>query len=121
MGYLPPGPPAVRDGVPPPVVVGARDLLLEQGVAWCVAETDDKDPAPEDLSWEPAGYLRLRKTEYSDEELGVWAARMREALDAGADIFCYFKHEDEGASTQMAKRLQGMVRPPLSQHMAPPA
>jgi hypothetical protein len=29
----------------------ARELLLSQGVAWCVAETDDKDPTANDLSW----------------------------------------------------------------------
>ena len=81
-----------------------------QGVGWCVAQTDEKDPAPEDLSWEPAGYLRLRKTEYSDEELAEWAARIRPALDGGADVFCYFKHEDRGASPQMAKRLEDILR-----------
>ena len=70
----------------------ARDRLREAGVGWCVAETDEKDPSPADLSWEPVGYLRLRKTEYSDEELQEWAGRIQPALDAGATIFCYFKH-----------------------------
>jgi uncharacterized protein YecE (DUF72 family) len=87
----------------------ARELLLSQGVAWCVAETDDKDPKPDDLSWEPAGYLRLRKTEYADDELNVWAERIRPALAAGSDVFCYFKHEDEGASPKMAKRLEALL------------
>ena len=87
----------------------ARDLLLAQGVAWCVAETDEKDPGPGDLSWEPAGYFRLRKTEYSDEELREWADRIGPALEAGADVFCYFKHEDEGASPRMAKRLEDIL------------
>ena len=88
----------------------ARDLLLSQGIAWCVAETDENDPKPEDLSWEPVGYLRLRKTEYADDELKEWAARIGPALEAGADVFCYFKHEDLGASPQMAKRLEGILR-----------
>jgi uncharacterized protein YecE (DUF72 family) len=88
----------------------ARDRLREAGVGWCVAETDDKDPRPEDLSWEPVGYLRLRKTEYSNEELAAWAARIRPALDEGATVFCYFKHEDEGASPKMAKRLEDILR-----------
>jgi uncharacterized protein YecE (DUF72 family) len=111
VGYLPPAPRAAME-FRHPSWVEARDLLLDRGIAWCVAETDDKDPKPEDLSWEPAGYLRLRKTEYSDDELGVWAGRMREALEAGADIFCYFKHEDEGASTKMAERLVELVATP---------
>ena len=61
VGYLPPPGP----GVPRfamefrhPSWREARELLLAQGVAWCVAETDEQDPAPEDLSWEPCGYLR---------------------------------------------------------------
>ena len=85
--------------------IEAKDLLLSQGVAWCVAETDEKDPGPDDLSWEPVGYLRLRKTEYSDDELREWAARIAPALEAGADVFCYFKHEEDGAGPKMAKRL----------------
>jgi uncharacterized protein YecE (DUF72 family) len=88
----------------------ARDLLLSQGVAWCVAETDEKDPAPEDLSWEPAGYLRLRKTEYTDDELQSWAGKIEPELSAGHDVFVYFKHEDEGASPKMAKRLEDILR-----------
>ena len=94
---------------------GARERLLEAGVGWCVAETDEKDPKPEDLSWEPVGYLRLRKTEYSDDELREWAGRIQPALDGGATIFCYFKHEDEGASPKMAKRLEAMLEIPAAE------
>jgi uncharacterized protein YecE (DUF72 family) len=74
-----------------------------------VAETDERDPKPEELSWDPVGYLRLRKTEYGDGELEEWAGRIRPALDAGADIFCYFKHEDDGFGPKMAKRLAAKV------------
>ena len=113
VGYLPPPGP----GVPRFAMefrhaswIEARDLLRDQGVAWCVAQTDEADPGVDDLSWEPAGYLRLRRTAYSDEELGRWAARIGPALAGGSDVFCYFKHEDEGASPQMAKRLRGMLK-----------
>jgi len=109
VGYLPPGPPRFAMEFRHPSWVEARELLLDQGVAWCVAETDDRDPKPEDLSWEPVGYLRLRKTEYTDEELTTWAERIGPALGAGADVFCYFKHEDEGASPKMAKRLEAIA------------
>jgi len=88
----------------------ARDRLLNAGVAWCVAETDEKDPEPEGLSWDPVGYLRLRKTEYTDEEIATWASRIGEALRNGSTVFCYFKHEDLGASPQMAKRLEDILR-----------
>ena len=88
---------------------GARELLHEQGVAWCVAQTDERDPGSEDLAWSPFGFLRLRKTVYSDEELAEWAERIAEALRRDRDVFCYFKHEDEGASPKMAKRLEHML------------
>ena len=101
----------LRDGVPARVVGrGARHAALARGVAWCVAETDEKDPRPEDLSWEPVGYLRLRKTEYTDDELATWAGRIQPALDAGASVFCYFKHEDEGASRRWRRRLEDILR-----------
>jgi uncharacterized protein YecE (DUF72 family) len=63
----------------------------------------------ERLAWEPYGFLRLRKTSYADEELAGWADRIRDALAAGGDVFCYFKHEDLGASPQMAKRLEDIL------------
>ncbi|HEY7660312.1 MAG TPA: DUF72 domain-containing protein [Actinomycetota bacterium] len=108
VGYLPPNPRAAME-FRHPSWVEARELLGSQGVAWCVAETDEQDPGSEDLSWEPFGFLRLRKTEYTDEELGAWTERIRPALEAGSDIYCYLKHEDEGASPKMAKRLEAML------------
>lgn len=112
VGYLPPTPRTAME-FRHPSWVEARELLAAQGVAWCVAETDEKDPGPDDLSWEPFGFLRLRKTEYTDDELGGWAARIRPALGSGNDIYCYFKHEDEGQSTKMADRLRAMVGEPI--------
>ena len=108
VGYLPPRPRAAME-FRHASWREARDLLLEQGVAWCVAETDEQDPGPDDLSWEPFGFLRLRKTEYSDEDLQTWAERIAPALGAGRDVYCYFKHEDEGASPKMADRLHVLV------------
>ncbi|MGQ0670963.1 MAG: DUF72 domain-containing protein [Actinomycetota bacterium] len=108
VGYLPPTFRAAME-FRHPSWVEARDLLLEQGVAWCVAETDERDVGPNGLSWEPFGFLRLRKTEYADEELRAWAAKIRLALDAGRDVFCYFKHEGEGASPRMAGRLRALL------------
>ncbi len=108
VGYLPPQPRAAME-FRHASWVQARELLLDQGIAWCVAETDEKDPGPDDLSWEPFGFLRLRKTEYSDEELASWAERIRPALEAGNDVYCYFKHEDDGASTVMADRLRATL------------
>ena len=54
VGYLPPGGRFAME-FRHASWVEAKDLLLSQGVAWCVAETDEKDPGPDDLSWEPIG------------------------------------------------------------------
>jgi len=110
VGYLPPAPRTAME-FRHPSWAQARDLLLEQGVAWCVAETDENDPGPDDLSWEPFGFLRLRKTGYTDDELSAWVSRIRPSLEAGRDVYCYFKHEDEGLSTKMADRLRSMLSP----------
>jgi uncharacterized protein YecE (DUF72 family) len=109
VGYLPPGPPRFAMEFRHPSWMAARELLLSQGIAWCVAETDEKDPGPDDLSWVPAGYLRLRKSEYADTELKAWAERIGPALAAGSDVFCYFKHEEEAASAKQALTLSAFV------------
>jgi uncharacterized protein YecE (DUF72 family) len=107
-GYLPPSPRVAME-FRHPSWSQARELLAEQGVAWCVAETDDNIPGPDAMSWEPFGFLRLRKPEYTDEELSAWAERIGPRLAEGRDVYCYFKHEDEGASPKMAKRLEDML------------
>jgi uncharacterized protein YecE (DUF72 family) len=85
----------------------ARELLRVRGVAWCTAETDEQ-AAPTD-SWEPFGYLRLRKESYSDDELGAWASRVRTALAADRDVFCYFKHEEKSIGPRHAERMAELM------------
>ncbi|MGH2740815.1 MAG: DUF72 domain-containing protein [Actinomycetota bacterium] len=85
----------------------ARDVLASQGVAWCVAETDEQEP--DVFASEPFAYLRLRKTEYSDADLELWAERVRSAVEGGRDVFCYFKHEEHGNAPQAADRLVDLV------------
>jgi uncharacterized protein YecE (DUF72 family) len=81
----------------------ARELLAERGLAWCTAETDEQKAETD--SWEPFGYLRLRKEAYTDEEIERWAGRIAPALEAGRDVYCYFKHEEKEAGPVFAERL----------------
>lgn len=108
VGYLPPRPRAAMEFRHPSWRL-ARELLADHGVAWCVAETDERDPDPEDLTFEPFGYLRLRRSAYTDEELAAWAERIGAALADDRDVYCYFKHEDEGWSPRMAERLARLI------------
>jgi uncharacterized protein YecE (DUF72 family) len=94
-----------------PSWVEAKDILAAQGAAWCLAETDES-PAPDTpLEAEPFVYLRLRKLEYSEDEIRAWAGRVSAALEQDADVFCYFKHEEKGAGPIFAERLAGLVEP----------
>jgi len=87
----------------------AWPLLAERQIARCVADTDDTSASEDELVWRPFGYLRLRRTAYSDSDLGVWAGRIQAALDAGGDVYCYFKHEDSAAGPRMARRLEQLM------------
>ncbi len=105
LGGLPPMPAAME--FRHPSWEEARGLLADQGVAWCSAEADEKESGV--LSWEPFGFLRLRKTQYTDDELKAWAERIGPALEAGRDVYCYFKHEEHGDAPGFALRLGELV------------
>ncbi|HVE76732.1 MAG TPA: DUF72 domain-containing protein [Actinomycetota bacterium] len=81
-----------------------RDLLSEHQVAFCGADTDEKALTNVPVT---AGhvYLRLRKQDYNDEDIKMWAERVSALLKSGSDVFCYFKHEEGGAGPKLALQL----------------
>ncbi len=80
-----------------------HDALRDHGAALVVADTDDEDA--EIVSTAPWGYLRLRKSDYSDAQVSAWRAKVDgQAWD---DVFVFFKHEDAGVGPLMAKRFLG--------------
>src|SRR4051795_3694354 len=58
----------------------------------------------------PFRYLRLREPPYSEEDLRGWAERLLPLLEAGVQVHCYFKHEDEPTAPSYAQRLLELVR-----------
>ena len=62
-------------------------------------------------------YLRLREPPYEEADLRALASRLRPQLDAGADVYCYFKHEDDPRGAHYAERLLELTVGPD----APPA
>jgi uncharacterized protein YecE (DUF72 family) len=56
-------------------------------------------------------YLRLRDPPYDEADLDTWAERLGPTLEAGADVYCYFKHEDEPTAPRYAERLLALVDP----------
>jgi len=75
-------------------------LLHEHNAALCISQSDeDETPAVATAEW---GYLRLRRSEYSDEDLAVWRAKIDSHNWERAYVF--FKHEDEARGPVFATR-----------------
>jgi len=84
------------------------DVLREHGAALCAADTDEiADPDRLLVPTAPWGYLRLRRTEYTDAQLEAWARRV--AAQNWSDAYVFFKHEDEGKGPAFAKRFQAFL------------
>ena len=82
----------------------AKAKLTARAVAWCSVDADDREPAVERTTPSFA-YLRLRRSEYDDRLLDAWIAVLRPVLDAGSDVYLYFKHEDDPGGVRYAERL----------------
>jgi len=81
-----------------------RAALAAHRVAWC--SVDGEGPEPDVVrTTSEFVYLRLRKPGYDDAALGAWAARLRELLSGGTDVYVYFKHEDDPSGVRYANRL----------------
>ncbi len=84
------------------------ELVRTAGVALVHAE-GEKTPSPVETlgTTSPFAYARLRKREgYTEDEVDAWAARLRPMLEAGKDVYAYFRHDDTGANALSAERLR---------------
>jgi uncharacterized protein YecE (DUF72 family) len=79
------------------------ELLRSHGVALCVAETEERTTP--DVVTAASAYYRFRKPSYTEEESRAIAARVKEHLNAGRDVFAYFKHEETPAGALYAVNL----------------
>ena len=73
------------------------DVLRARNVSLCVAESE-KLEVPEVITADFV-YYRLRKPDYTAEDVDAIAARSKELLATGRDLYLMFKHEEtpEGA------------------------
>jgi len=82
--------------------------LREHDAALCVSDNDEvRDPGKILVSTASWGYLRLRRTDYSDRQLAAWARRVEK--QAWSEAYVFFKHEDEGKGPVFAKRFLGYL------------
>ncbi len=83
------------------------ECMRRFGVALCIAESEDRNTPFESTA--EFGYFRLRKPDYTDDDLAEWARRLRDAAAQWKDVFVYFKHEAEGKGPQLAARLRALL------------
>ena len=83
-----------------PAVIG---LLHSKGACLCMEDTDEK-PVEEIVSTASWGYFRLRRTDYSDDELALWAKKI--SSQKWEKVFVFFKHEDDSAARGPALALR---------------
>jgi len=83
-------------------------LLREQGAALCIADTDEvADPDRLLVATAPWGYLRLRRTEYSVDDLKAWKDRIDR--QSWSDSYVFFKHEDEAKGPRFATEFLKLI------------
>ena len=74
-------------------------LLRDKNCALVVSDTDE-NPLTSIGATADWGYLRLRRTAYSDDDLKSWMQRVKD--QKWKDAFVFFKHEDEGVGPKLA-------------------
>ncbi|HEY2518130.1 MAG TPA: DUF72 domain-containing protein [Polyangiaceae bacterium] len=86
----------------------ALDTLRAYGAALCLSESDEQHagdelaaPLVSTADW---GYLRLRRTDYTDADLAAWGERLR--AQTWSRVFVFLKHEDEGKGPLFAAKLK---------------
>ena len=79
------------------------DELRRNNVSLCVAESE-KLEVPEAITADFV-YYRLRKPEYTEEDVDALAARARELLATERDLYLMFKHEETPAGALNAELL----------------
>jgi len=83
------------------------ELLKRHNHALCISDTDDlpTNHIDKTADW---GYLRLRRVNYSREDLTAWVERIK--LQKWKSIFVFFKHEDEGTGPKLAAEFVSLTK-----------
>jgi len=55
------------------------------------------------------GYLRLRREDYTENDMARWAKAIMEKEKVWPDAFVYLKHEESGMGPRLAKQLMELL------------
>jgi uncharacterized protein YecE (DUF72 family) len=81
-------------------------LLSENGCSLCIADVDEA-PVNEIISTASWGYLRLRRSDYTDADLSQWKEKI--LSQKWKKAFVFFKHEEEAIGPETAMRFRKLV------------
>jgi uncharacterized protein YecE (DUF72 family) len=82
------------------------DLLHQRRCCLCLEDTDD-NPAREITGTASWGYLRLRRSDYTDDDLSQWMERI--FSQKWENAFVFFKHEEAALGPQRAILFQKLT------------
>jgi uncharacterized protein YecE (DUF72 family) len=96
------------------LVLGSLDPELRVAFDFRHESWDEVDVSPGVRvdDWDadaPFRYVRFRDPPYSDDDLRAMAERIQPLLDAGIDVYAYFRHEDEPTAPRYAERLLDLL------------
>jgi uncharacterized protein YecE (DUF72 family) len=77
-------------------------MLREAGAAICTTELPEDVEPPTIRRTGPFLYLRLRRHDYTPDELAAWAARLEPFTADGLDTFVFFRHDEVGRGGELA-------------------
>ena len=83
------------------------DALRARNVSLCVAESERLE-VPEVITADFV-YFRLRKPDYTEEDVRAFAARSKELLAGGRDLYLMFKHEETPEGALNAEKLLALT------------
>ncbi len=83
--------------------------LRAHGAVLCATELPEDEQPPTMRLTGPFLYLRLRRHDYTAEDVADWAARIEPFLAAGTDVFAFFRHDPLGRAAELASALRGEV------------
>lgn len=84
--------------------------LRAVGATLCATELPGHDEPPTVRRTGERLYLRLRREDYTSRDVAAWADRIRPFLDAGDDVYAFFRHDPVGHAAELALELADRLR-----------